>query len=509
LLYLNFPHSVPVIDVFFRGNAVSVARNSSYNLLAGVIPLIVSFVTVPVYIRLVGLDRYGVLSIAWLLLGYFGLFDLGLGRATSFRIAALHRAAPGARANTFWAALFVNIAMGVLGGAILWGAAELFFSSFLKVKESLRPEILSAVPYLALTVPVATLAGILSGAMQGRQKFFEVNAISVTSTIVFQLLPLALAWAYGPNLVRILIAALAARLLSVIALGWLCYRDLLRGNAIRILRNEVRLLLGYGGWVTLTGIVSPFLNIADRFVIGAVTGASAVTVYTVPFQLAKQIAIVPGSLTNALFPKLSAAHPAEQKKLSEKATLTLAAMIGLPILIGIFLLQPFLVLWLGRDIGQHSAPTGRVLLMAFWANAFALVPFTRLQASGRPDLVAKILLLEIPPYFLALYFGLHYFGIVGAALAFAGRCMLDYSLLSWIAEKRLVGFPILGGNLLALTAAAWACQLWQWNDPRLWIMAAALCSAILFLTLYGLPAQTRKMLQGRASRLLEQGLRRP
>src|SRR5215813_6772485 len=98
---------------------MSVSRHSAYNLAGSIIPVVLSFVTVPIYLKLIGAERYGVLAIAWLLLGYFGLFDLGLGRATSYRIAALRDASSRDRAKTFWAAVAVNIAMGLVGGLIL------------------------------------------------------------------------------------------------------------------------------------------------------------------------------------------------------------------------------------------------------------------------------------------------------------------------------------------------------------------------------------------------------
>ena len=126
---------------------MSTSRNTAYNLAGSIVPMVLSLVTVPIYLRLVGPDRYGVLAIAWLLLGYFGLFDLGLGRATSFRIAALRDAPPQARADTFYAALLVNLAMGVIGGAILYFAAGYFFQHVFKVDEHLRPEMLAAVPF--------------------------------------------------------------------------------------------------------------------------------------------------------------------------------------------------------------------------------------------------------------------------------------------------------------------------------------------------------------------------
>ena len=150
---------------------MSLSRNASYNLVGALLPLFLSLVTVPLYLRLVGIERYGVLQIAWLLLGYFGLFDLGLGRATAFRIAALRNAPASARAETFWSALVVNLAMGCVGGGILWLVGRYALIDHAHVSAALRPELVAAIPLLALGVPIATVTGVLSGALQGRERF--------------------------------------------------------------------------------------------------------------------------------------------------------------------------------------------------------------------------------------------------------------------------------------------------------------------------------------------------
>lgn len=446
-----------------------------------------SIATVPVYLKLVGPDRYGVLAIAWLLLGYFGLFDLGLGRATSFRIAALRDAPAQARADTFWAALAVNFGMGLVGGVALWLAGVIFFSRFFKVDEALRPEILQALPLLAASVPVATLTGVLAGALQGREKFLLTNVVSVTSTSLFQLLPLAIAWIYGPNLVLLLSGALAARALSTVALFYLCQREITDGHPPRLHRGEIPALLKYGGWVTLTSIFGPMLLMVDRFLIGSVLGAVAVTIYSVPIQLAQRMAILPSSLTTALFPKMSAANADRQKAMGERATYTLIALLGLPFLGVIFLIEPFLKIWVGADIGGQAGPLGRLMLIGFWANGFALIPFTRLQASGRPDIVTKILLIEIPPHFVFLYLGLHYLGLWGIALALTVRFVGDFLLLTWAAGRNFRPLPVLGANLALLLAAAYVAGLWPITDWRWWASAAAFGLATLAIAWRVLP----------------------
>ena len=56
-------------------------RNFVINLLAPLARIAVALVTIPIYVRHVGDARYGVISIMWVLLGYFGFLDLGLSRA--------------------------------------------------------------------------------------------------------------------------------------------------------------------------------------------------------------------------------------------------------------------------------------------------------------------------------------------------------------------------------------------------------------------------------------------
>jgi O-antigen/teichoic acid export membrane protein len=447
--------------------------------LGALIPIALALFTIPFYLKLVGTDRYGVLAIAWLLLGYFGLFDLGLGRATAYRIAALYAAPAEERAKTFWTALTVNLAMGIVGGLILWPVAAYFFAYHFKIDPAIRPEIVAAAPLLGMSVPVATLTGVLTGALQGQEKFRETTMISTTSTTLFQLLPLAVAWWHGPDLVPLLAASLAARAVALVALWAKCYSEIARGSAFAFDRVQIVALLKYGGWVTATAMIAPLLGTVDRFAIGAVVGAAAVTIYTVPYQLARQMAIFPAALTNALFPRLSAATGEEEALLGLRASQALAGVMTVPVLAAILLIDPFLKLWVGRDIASQAGLVGKIILIGFWANAFARVPSTRLQARGRPDLVTKILLVEIPPYLLALYFGLKYWGLPGCAVAFAVRCAVDYILLSVGVGNALQGWRLLLLNLALLIGGALMTEYLGMNDLLWWLSGAALAASAM------------------------------
>lgn len=63
-------------------------RNIIWNLLGLGLPLIIAALTVPGLISIVGTERFGLLALAWGLIGYAGALDLGIGRALTQRIAS-------------------------------------------------------------------------------------------------------------------------------------------------------------------------------------------------------------------------------------------------------------------------------------------------------------------------------------------------------------------------------------------------------------------------------------
>src|SRR5712692_6689840 len=63
------------------------ARNTIWNLFGQLFPMVVAVVAIPPLVRGLGVARFGLLSLAWILIGYFSLFDLSMGRALTKMVA--------------------------------------------------------------------------------------------------------------------------------------------------------------------------------------------------------------------------------------------------------------------------------------------------------------------------------------------------------------------------------------------------------------------------------------
>src|SRR5690348_8879968 len=63
------------------------AGNALWNLVGTCLPAVVALFCLPILKSELGTDRLGVLTLAWAVVGYFGLFDFGLSRALTKLVA--------------------------------------------------------------------------------------------------------------------------------------------------------------------------------------------------------------------------------------------------------------------------------------------------------------------------------------------------------------------------------------------------------------------------------------
>lgn len=416
---------------------MSVPRHTLYNVAGSAVPILVSLATVPVYLSKIGLDRYGVLAICWLLLGQFAVFDFGLGRAASQRIAALAEAPAEDRSRVFWSSARLTAVFSVVAMVLLAPACKLALDMVKVPTAELRAEFVAAVPWLVACLPCALFNSLLNGALSGRREFLKLNLLTSFGSITMALFPLLSAIGWGPNLSHLLAAALAARLLTTMLLALACRRAVPLRRPVRALPGEVRQLVSFGGWVTVSNVIGPILTIWDRFLIGTLLGAAAVALYVVPYNLVWQVVILPNALTAALYPLLAASGAAERERLTRGALNTLSIVMTPAVLFGLLAAGPFLHLWLGAAKGSASAPVAYLLLPGLWVNSFALIPASHLEAQAQPGRLARLHLAEAVPYVVILYWAVRLYGIEGAAFTWSLRCTVDALILFRIAKDKM------------------------------------------------------------------------
>jgi len=467
-----------------------VARNTVYNVLGQTLPLLVGLAAIPVTVRALGAERFGLLGLAWAVLGYVGVLDLGLGRATTKFVAEYLAAGDRARLERVATlAVASQTVMGLVGGVAFALLAPLLAGRALGVPAALGSEAEGMFLALALSVPFAVLAASLRAILEAAQRFDLVNLIRTPTSAAVLVVPAAAA-ALGARLPAIVLLLLAVRIAACVACLAAIPRAILGFRWRLELRWDLlRPLLGFGGWVSVSNVVSPLLVYLERFLLASRAGVAAVAYYTAPYEVVTRLLILPTGLAGALFPALSAAGAGRGgadrgESLLARPFRFLLLTLAPPVVVLIVCGGPALGLWLGAGYAQRSTAALAILATGVLANGLAFLPYIYLLARGRPDLPAKFHLLELPLYIAAGWLLIGGLGVSGAALAWTLRVTVDALLLAGAASRVAAVSPgrLFGSQagrvvraVLALTAVGAAVlALAPGAVLRIALMAAAL-----------------------------------
>ncbi len=436
------------------------ARNTLLNLLGQGLPLLVAVATVPYLVHRMGTERFGLLSLAWIILGYFTVFDLGLGRATTKYVAELlGRGEEDRVPQVLWTSVVCQLALGLLGGFTLFLVTPVLVDRALRIPAELAGEARGTFAMLSVGLPFVLMSGSLFGALEAQQRFGLVNAVRAPASAGTYLLPAA-AVAFGtelPGIVALVVVwrAVIAGFLLVINRGWL-YGEPSAAPSWPLVRG----LLRFGAWVTVSSVISPILVYLDRLLVAAVLSVTAVGYYAAPYEAVTRLLILPASLVAVLFPAFSTLSASREREALGALLLRSVRVIGAGLAPFVLLIVVFarelMTAWLGPVFATESYRALQILSVGVLINSVAHAPYVFLQAMGRPDLTAKFHLFELPIYVVGAFWLVREFGVVGAALAWTCRVALDAALLL-VAAVRL-GRPQ-GVRKLATRAAAASAAL--------------------------------------------------
>ena len=419
------------------------ARNVGWNLLGTGAPLLVAIVAIPILIEGLGTARFGVLTLAWMVVGYFSLFDLGLGRALTKLIAEkLGKGLDIEIPALIWTAMSLMAILGVLGAIVVAALSPWLVGGILKIPFELQTETLTAFYLLAASIPIVISSTGLRGILEAHQCFGFVNAVRVPLGIFTFLGPVVML-PFSNSLVPVVAALVIARLASWCAYAVLSLKvePALR-HSVSVHRAMVRPLISFGGWMTVTNIVGPLMVYLDRFLIGAVVSMAAVAYYATPYEVVTKLWIIPGALMGVMFPAFAAALVKDRAHAARlyARTVNYIFLSLFPVaLIIVTFSHEGLTLWLGNEFADNGTVVLQLLAVGVFINSHAQVPFGMVQSAGRPDLTAKLHLIELPFYLLILWWLVGAYGIIGAAVAWLLRVSIDTVFLFILAHNIMSG----------------------------------------------------------------------
>ncbi len=419
-----------------------------FNLSGQGIPLLAALYSIPLLIDALGTDRFGILTLIWVVVGYFGLFDLGIGRAMTKLVAERFTSErSGEISGIFWTGIPIVLMSGIVGSCVIFTTSPWLVEYALKAPSELQAEALPAFYLLAFSIPLVISVAGLTGFLEASRRFGLTNLVRIPAGTFSFIGPL-LVLPYTHNLYALTAVMLAGRVAEFVALFIICLgvSPSLR-HKIKFSTGHIRPLLSFGGWVTVSSIVGPILTYLDRFLISALLSVSAIAYYATPYSIIIKLLIIPSALVGVLFPTF-VLHLLEDRSHAasifyRSTNYILFSLFPLALIVFTFAHEG-LTLWVNETFADHSSVVLQWLVIGVFMNGLAQLPVALVHGNGRPELVAKLHLAELPFYLFAVIWLLKQYGIVGVAIAGVGRIAVDTFVLFMFA-KHLVpetGFAI-------------------------------------------------------------------
>lgn len=140
-------------------------KNTIYNLLSSVIPMSIGIIAVPFLIKKMGIESFGVLSIIWTFIGYFSIFDFGIGRALTQQVSHLKEERE-KMISVIKLGLLLMLITGIIGGVLLALFVSLSDISWLKISKNLYEDAIFSLLIASIGIPLTTVTTGLKGILE-------------------------------------------------------------------------------------------------------------------------------------------------------------------------------------------------------------------------------------------------------------------------------------------------------------------------------------------------------
>jgi len=427
--------------------------NIAVNLGARAWSALMSFAFVPLYIRFIGIEGYGLIGAFAALLALFSLLDLGLSLTVNREIARRGSETEQRREARSILRTFETIywAIGIVVGIALFLGAPLVAGRWINLQGLQPGEAILTIRLLAVAAVLRWPVALYLGALQGSRRQVRANLItSLGATLAGGGAVLAL-WLLAPRVEVYATWQILAFAIQIVALRIAAWKAVpLAGDrpgfSAPLLRASGRFSAGITG-ITLLSLV---LTQLDKILLTRLLPLADFGYYVLATAIAGLFTTAGAAVETAVFPLLAAAvarsDKGEERELYHKASQGLAVLV-FPAAVTLTLFsRELLEAYLG-DAGI-AARAHRLLALLTIGNACLAAMFLPLSlqlAHGWTKLSFYKNMVAVLVYVPLLLTLVPLIGAVGAAWAWLALT-LGYVLLE---------VPVMHGRLLRGEAARW------------------------------------------------------
>jgi hypothetical protein len=362
--------------------------NSFFSGLPGFISILLSLLSIPIYLKYGGTEEYGSYIFLHFLSFVGQIFNLGLGKISAIRIAQNKSVD-----DNSWILLKKTIKNSltfffVLIIFFIINKFYFFFSSYI---------LLLSILSIVITIIFVTIEGVF----QGKRLFVKLMLINLFFYGISLSLPPFLLIFYQASYKSIFFISLIIKIAVII----ISTSYLFRKKPLNFFFKK-RPELNYNfnqKWFSISNILSVAYDFADKYLIKIFIGPVALAFYSIPQQLTGKLSIISKGISAVLLPTIAF----EKKKLLTKDFLLSLKIFIFIVPVIIFLLfnlfDIFFSFWLRNNSNNEIINLAKIFSIVTWVSCMSHLIITYYEGSG---IIKKNTMIEIKfyPFFLSFLF---------------------------------------------------------------------------------------------------------
>ncbi len=417
-------------------------KNTFYNLMGYSVPLIFAFFFIPLLISGLGKERFGLLSLSWVMIGYFSFFDFGIGKSVTKVISEkIGNRESQDIPKIFWNSLsflfWISVVVMILGFFFVPSLVQ----KFIQIRPENYKESLETFYLIVVSIPLVASTTSVRGLLEAYQRFDVVNFYRIILGVSTFVVP------YFVFLIVNSLFWIVFSLLFIRLLVWFMYlKGALKTNS-KLSENfsflfkfkTLKPVLKISVWITIVNVVGPVILYSDRFLISSLLSLTDVTFYSTPYEMITKLLILPTAFVGVLFPAFSASYVSDPE-LAGNLFRRAAKFVFLIVFPVVFLITVFsfegLYVWLDTEFAEKSVLVLQFLSIGIMFSSLSSIPNNFFQGIGKPNIPAVLNMIELPIYLLFMYLFIKWYGIIGAAFFWMLAAGLDAIINYLIVYKK-------------------------------------------------------------------------
>ena len=395
-------------------------------------------IAIPILIKHLGYDVFAMTSLLITLAIFFHVYDFGIGRAMSFFFPKNINRCIIESNDLLTSGLLIAVLFGVVVSCGIYFASPSVTRYWLRLPEHFVPSVSNAFQIAAFGVVPGVISSTLKGILEGRSEFNYANIGKILSGSLVFIAPL-FAIAFGKlNLENISFSIVISRYLVLLFFAYCVIRKIgmMTGH---INMNRLRTIFSYSAWAALSGFLSTMFVYGDRFIVARYLSPENLSIYTVSQDILIRLLLIPWAMAMALMPVFAADNLGKKEVYEQYRIHNKRINILSLLMVSLFLIffYPGFYLWLGPDFIHNAVLVIVVQALGILFCTMSQLPMVYAYARGAPHLVASIYGAEALLYLAIGPWAFDKYGIMGAALIWTSRLVIEYFALNLLA-KRLI-----------------------------------------------------------------------